>query len=212
MLSTLQLVATPAAQALADALLVIKDMYKKQLRKVPATAPLEFVPESWRKVVITPTGIDRQYYEFCALSELKGALRSGDIWVKGSRRYKNFDDYLIPEKDFDKLSPALPLPVSADYHEYITNRMILLQSKLEEVNKMAAHGELPDVEISDKGVKISPLDNCVPLQVSPLSELIYSMLRKRLARTVLIFTERSDQLSRATDRVPGLPASPGYAQ
>lgn len=46
MLSTLQLVATPAAQALADALLVIKDMYKKQLRKVPATAPLEFVPES----------------------------------------------------------------------------------------------------------------------------------------------------------------------
>ncbi|ANP05349.1 transposase [Escherichia coli] len=35
---------------------------------------------------------------------------------------------------------------------------------------------------------------------------------KRLARTVLIFTERSDQLSRATDRVPGLPASPGYAQ
>ncbi len=38
------------------------------------------------------------------------------------------------------------------------------------------------------------------------------LLRKRLARTVLIFTERSDQLSRATDRVPGLPASPGYAQ
>ena len=35
---------------------------------------------------------------------------------------------------------------------------------------------------------------------------------KRLARTVLIFTESSDQLFRATDRVPGLPASPGYAQ
>ncbi len=34
--------------------------------------------------------------------------------------------------------------------------------------------------------------------------------RKRLVRTVLIFTESSDQLSRAT--VPGLPASLGYAQ
>ncbi|MFV4764483.1 mobilization protein, partial [Escherichia coli] len=34
-------------------------------------------------------------------------------------------------------------------------------------------------------------------------------VRKRLVRTVLIFTESSDQLSRATDRVPGLPASPG---
>ncbi|MGC6653566.1 hypothetical protein ACP0G4_29010, partial [Escherichia coli] len=31
---------------------------------------------------------------------------------------------------------------------------------------------------------------------------VREMERKRLARTVLIFTERSDQLSRATDRVP----------
>ncbi len=39
-----------------------------------------------------------------------------------------------------------------------------------------------------------------------------TLKRKRLVRTVLIFTESSDQLSRATDRVPGLPASPGYVQ
>ncbi len=38
------------------------------------------------------------------------------------------------------------------------------------------------------------------------------LISKRLVRTVLIFTESSDQLSRATDRVPGLPASPGYVQ
>ncbi len=38
------------------------------------------------------------------------------------------------------------------------------------------------------------------------------LIGKRLVRTVLIFTESSDQLSRATDRVPGLPASPGYVQ
>ncbi|EIW9049231.1 hypothetical protein DMS95_25375 [Klebsiella variicola] len=54
--------------------------------KIPFSAPTGFIPESWRKVVITPSGIDRKYYEFCVLNELKGALRSGDIWVKGSRR------------------------------------------------------------------------------------------------------------------------------
>ncbi len=43
-----------------------------------------------------------------------------------------------------------------------------------------------------------------------VARLVYSS--KRLVRTVLIFTESSDQLSRATDRVPGLPASPGYVQ
>ncbi len=41
---------------------------------------------------------------------------------------------------------------------------------------------------------------------------LHMVERKRLVRTVLIFTESSDQLSRATDRVPGLPASPGYVQ
>lgn len=49
----------------------------------------------------------------------------------------------------------------------------------------------------------------------PFRMLRYSvaaMQSKRLVRTVLIFTESSDQLSRATDRVPGLPASPGYVQ
>ncbi len=49
----------------------------------------------------------------------------------------------------------------------------------------------------------------LPLQVLSSVRGYYS---KRLVRTVLIFTESSDQLSRATDRVPGLPASPGYVQ
>ncbi len=54
----------------------------------------------------------------------------------------------------------------------------------------------------------------VPGWGSTISELMLTLadIRKRLVRTVLIFTESSDQLSRATDRVPGLPASPGYVQ
>ncbi len=86
MLSALQFVATPAAQPLSDALDTIREIYRKQLRNVPLTAPTAFIPESWRKLVLTPSGINRKYYEFCVLNELKGALRSGDIWVKGSRR------------------------------------------------------------------------------------------------------------------------------
>ncbi|MEY7245145.1 hypothetical protein AB9C32_22180, partial [Escherichia coli] len=53
------------------------------------------------------------------------------------------------------------------------------------------------------------------LMLSGCLLLLYALvvsMSKRLVRTVLIFTESSDQLSRATDRVPGLPASPGYVQ
>ncbi|HDS0177390.1 TPA: Tn3 family transposase, partial [Escherichia coli] len=163
MLSALQFVATPAAQPLSDALDTIREIYRKQLRNVPPTAPTAFIPESWRKLVLTPSGINRKYYEFCVLNELKGALRSGDIWVKGSRRYRNFDDYLIPVTEFDKSrqNDQLQLAVQTDCHAYLQARMTLLASRLEEVNAMVLAGELPDVDISDKGVKITPLENGV---------------------------------------------------
>lgn len=40
--------------------------------------------------------------------------------------------------------------------------MTLLASRLEEVNAMALAGDLPDVDISDKGVKITSRENGVP--------------------------------------------------
>ncbi|EGN9920594.1 tyrosine-type recombinase/integrase [Salmonella enterica] len=62
-------------------------------------------------------------------------------------------------------------------------------------------------------LRYSDVDLCGgSLYVRRLKNGLSTVHRKRLARTVLIFTERSEQLSRATDRVPGLPASPGYAQ
>lgn len=48
---------------------------------------------------MTGTGSDRHYCELCALSELKNALRPGDIWVRGSRRFKGFEDYLASGKN-----------------------------------------------------------------------------------------------------------------
>ncbi|MEQ1975447.1 Tn3 family transposase [Xenorhabdus sp. SGI240] len=178
MLSALEFRAASAAMPLSDALNMVREIYHKQLRKVPPSAPEKFIPESWKKLVITPSGIDRRYYEFCVLNELKSALRSGDIWVKGSHRYRNFDDYLIPPDGFEKAlkDQLLPLTVPTDYQEYINIRMTLLASRLEEVNAMAIAGDLPDVDISDKGVKVTPLDNSVPSAVSPFAALVYSML------------------------------------
>ncbi|MEQ5306289.1 Tn3 family transposase [Providencia rettgeri] len=178
MLSALQFKATPTALSLSEALETLKEIYRKQLRKVPPSAPINFIPENWKKLVITPSGIDRKYYEFCVLNELKGALRSGDIWVKGSRRYQNFDDYLIPSADFEKLlkETQLPLAIPTDCQKYLSSRMALLSSRLEEVNAMAIAGDLHDVDISENGVKVTPLDDSVPSDVSPFADLVYAML------------------------------------
>ncbi len=72
-----------------------------------------------------------------------------------------------------------------------------------------AYGELKQNETPERhseGHAENPHDQQTERILRELNE------RKRLVRTVLIFTESSDQLSRATDRVPGLPASPGYVQ
>lgn len=48
LLSALQLRATSAALPLNDALDTIREMYRKQLRKLPSSAALDFIPESWK--------------------------------------------------------------------------------------------------------------------------------------------------------------------
>ena len=51
-------------------------------------------------------GIDRKFYELCALSEPKNSLRQGDISVVGSRHFKDFDAYLVPLSSVSRLTSS----------------------------------------------------------------------------------------------------------
>mgnify|MGYP006897030170 CR=1 FL=1 len=111
-LAVLKLRAAPAAKDVLDAIEVLRGMNSDNARKVPADAPTDFIKPRWQKLVMTDAGIDRRYYELCALSELKNALRSGDIWVQGSRQFKDFEDYLVPPVKFASLKLASELPLA----------------------------------------------------------------------------------------------------
>ncbi|HCD3952131.1 TPA: hypothetical protein NBP48_004998, partial [Escherichia coli] len=93
----------------------------------------------------TPEGLDRKFYEICALSELKNALRSGDIWVKGSRQFRDFDDYLLPAEKFAALKreQALPLAINPNSDQYLEERLQLLDEQLATVTRLAKDNELP---------------------------------------------------------------------
>ena len=112
-LAVLKLRAAPAAKDVLDAIEVLRDMNIDNARKVPADAPTGFIKPRWQKLVMTDAGIDRRYYELCVLSEMKNALRSGDIWVQGSRQFKDFEDYLVPPAKFARLKQASELPLDA---------------------------------------------------------------------------------------------------
>jgi hypothetical protein len=100
LLSTLELRAAPMAKDLLTAVELLREMNERQARKVPSDAPVSFVRQRWKDVVFTGEGIDRRFYELCVLSELKNALRSGDVWISGSRQYRDFEAYLLPSSQF----------------------------------------------------------------------------------------------------------------
>ena len=177
-LDVLKLRATPAAKGVLDAIEVLRTMNADNARMVPADAPTAFIKPRWAKLVLGDTGIDRRYYELCALSELKNALRSGDIWVEGSRQFKDFDEYLVPAVKFVVLKEAgeLPLAVAPDIDQYLHGRLLLLEEQLAIVNRMAAADELPDAIITASGLKITPLDATVPDEAQALIDSVATLL------------------------------------
>ena len=163
-LAVLKLRAAPAAKGVLDAIEVLREMNTDNARKVPADAPTSFIKPRWQKLVMTDAGLDRRYYELCALSELKNSLRSGDIWVQGSRQFKDFEDYLTPPEKFASLkqSNELPLIVATDCNQYLHDRLALLEAQLAIVNRLAVANDLPDAIITESGLKITPLDAATP--------------------------------------------------
>lgn len=177
-LEVLKLRAAPAAKDVLAAVDIIRTMNANDARKVPADAPTSFIKKRWEPLVRGKNGIDRRYYELCALSELRNRLRSGDIWVQGSRQFKDFDEYLLPAEKFVALRQGrlLPLPIATDCDRYLEERRRLLEMKLATVNRLAAAKRLPDAIITESGLKISPLDASVPMEAQTLIDQTALML------------------------------------
>jgi len=177
-LEALQLEAAPAARDLFEGVTLLKEMNATNQRKVPDDAPTGFVRKRWQPLVFTDDGISRRFYELCILAELKNSLRSGDIWVRGSRQFKDFNEYLIPADRFAEMKATdnLSLAVTRDCEAYLEDRTMQLAQKLELVNRLAAADKLPDAIIGSSGLRISPLTNAVPAEVDSLMKQAYDLL------------------------------------
>jgi len=179
LLESLVMKAAPAAQDLLAAVEVLKDMNRSQARKTPDDAPTSFVRKRWKSLVFTSDGLDRRFYELCVLSELKNSLRSGDIWAQGSRQFKDFEEYLLPQPRFaaQRNQRELGLAVEADCDRFLETRLALLERELVTVENLAAVDKLPDAVITNTGrLKITPLDNAVPAEAEELMQQAYSLL------------------------------------
>ncbi len=178
LIEALQLKAAPAAKDILRAVDVIKKLNIDNIRTIPNDAPTSFVRKRWENLVFKDDCIDRRFYELCMFSELKNALRSGDIWVQGSRQFKDFEEYLLPKDKYTvlKQEDKIPLGVDTGLESYLEERISLLNQLLETVNRLAENDELTDVSISNDGLKISPLTNSVPKEADTLMTIASGLL------------------------------------
>src|SRR5436309_15484726 len=89
---------------------------------------------------------------------------AGDIWVRGSRQFREFDDYLIPpaawaaQKQTDEWTLAAP----RTFTEYLDQQRTALHEQLTIVNDQLAAKTLPDVTLRNGKLRLTRLEKAVP--------------------------------------------------
>ena len=197
---------------LLRAIQVLRDMNARDARNVPKDAPTGFVRRRWKPHVFKGEEIDRRFYELCVLSELRNALRSGDLWVVGSRQFRDFEEYLLiggglrgdeaersAPGDRHQL-PGLPGSARDGLHETLTA-----------VNALAGRGELPDASLADGVLKITPLTNAVPPEADALARRVSAMLPRIKITDLLVEVDvgrRSPSISCTSATATSPPTAP----
>jgi hypothetical protein len=81
---------------LLEGIHVLKKLNQTRRRNMPPAAPLAFVPKAWMPFVLSGEDkVSRRFWELALLWRLRDGLRSGDVWVEGSRRYADPETYLL---------------------------------------------------------------------------------------------------------------------
>ena len=154
---------------------LLGDGYDSGGKKWPSSLPSSFLRPAWRNAVrhaASAGGNERRTWEAATLLALRDRLRSGDIWVEGSRQWRAVEDQLIPPALFAAMRAAGPLPVAvpAIAEEYLTDRRALLERRLSEVAAKAAADTLEDVSIKGDELKVSPLKAITPEEAEDLAD------------------------------------------
>ena len=118
----------PPGSELGLAVEHLRQVNRDGRRKLGTDAPLGFLPPRWRRHVLGPAAcadeeraISRPHYEVALLSTLNERIKSGDVTVEGSRRWADFDNYLIAQPTWaaERLAHYAALGLPADPAEFV---------------------------------------------------------------------------------------------
>ena len=147
-----------------NATLLLKGVNKSKQRHVPYHAPRGFVPTRWRSYLDQASADSdstafRHYWELAVLYALRAGLRSGEIWVEGSRRYANPATYLLSPDEWnhartEALADTDTAPTFGDQLAVIESDTVRL---LNDLNEMIGNPNVPVVVNKDGRLRLERL-------------------------------------------------------
>lgn len=167
--------------------------------------PTDFIRKRWASLIFTEEGVNRRYYELCVLSELKNALRSGDIWVRHSRQFMDFEDYLLSLEKFrdHHKNQNLGLTIETDCERFVQQKKDQLVSALRHVELHAAGNSLSGAIVTASGMRITPLTNSVPEEAEHLIRKISALMPKVKITELLLEVDKWTDFSRHFTHLKG---------
>ncbi|MFB9682110.1 Tn3 family transposase [Streptosporangium vulgare] len=187
-LSVIDFQGGPGAQDLMTALMILKELNRTHGRKVPAEAPTSFVPARYADYLAKArkAGDDtafRHYWELCVVLALRDGLRSGDVFVPGSRRYADPGTYLFtPEQWEGKRAEFCQLvrrsATASEAIDQVKEEFHQALEELEETLANAAPNDVGAVRLDEEGrLVIPPLSaEDIPAEAKALREELAGML------------------------------------
>jgi hypothetical protein len=189
--------------ALGKAVAHLNEINRDQRRKLTTEAPIGFLPRRWAKYVAAhdkgePPKVARPYYELALLTTLNERLKSGDVIVTHSRRWTDFEDYLIPRvtwaKEREQHYAKLGLPLQGE--QYLVQLRAQLAAVTAEVDRRVPGNLALSIDVQKGEFHLAALKGAdKPDGVKTLKELIESRLpRTELVDVLIDMDHRTDFL------------------
>src|SRR5664280_171790 len=163
-LAAIEFSASVEPSEVLNAVTLLRRLNAEGRRTVPDDAPTGIVPARWQPYLDAAhaagkTAEYRHYWELAVLFALQGALRSGEIWVEGSRRYANPASYLIPPERWQDIRADTLVRTRTPTR--FADRLAALEAELEgHLDELGFQLVEPDADIrldDDSVLHLSPL-------------------------------------------------------
>ncbi len=162
---------------LLAAIAILKMLYTDGRRVLPDRVPIAHLAKSERELIFEDGKPDRQLYEIATFALLRDRLRSGDVWVEGSRSFRPIDEHLMPKPAFVALKEEdkLGLGVQGDGAAWLAEIQQMMDFNLKRLAWRARYGKIEGVRLENATLIVTPRVSDVPAAAEALNVEISDM-------------------------------------